>query len=93
MERLLTLYELADYLKLDKFTIYRMVYRRQLPAIKVANQWRFKEKDIEKWLGGAEIKSSIIAEPIIGKLGFRRISETVTLQYPLLKELDKNLKS
>ncbi len=50
MEKLLTLYELADYLKLDKFTIYRMVYRRQLPAIKVANQWRFKEKDIEKWL-------------------------------------------
>lgn len=50
MEKLLTLYELADYLKLDKFTIYRMVYRRQLPAIKVTNQWRFKEKDIEKWL-------------------------------------------
>lgn len=50
MEKLLTLYELADYLKLDKFTIYRMVYRKQLPAIKVANQWRFKEKDIDKWL-------------------------------------------
>ena len=50
MEKLLTLYELADYLKLNKFTIYRMVYCRQLPAIKVANQWRFKEKDIEKWL-------------------------------------------
>ena len=50
MENLLTLYELADYLKLDKFTIYRMVYRGELPAIKVANQWRFKEKDITKWL-------------------------------------------
>lgn len=50
MEKLLTLYELANYLKLDKFTIYRMVYRKNLPAIKVANQWRFKEKDIEKWL-------------------------------------------
>lgn len=50
MEKLFTLYELADYFKLDKFTVYRMVYRKQLPAIKVANQWRFKEKDIEKWL-------------------------------------------
>ncbi len=50
MEKLLTLYELADYFKVDKFTIYRMVYRKQLPAIKVASQWRFKEKDIEKWL-------------------------------------------
>ncbi len=50
MEKLLTLYELADYLKVNKFTVYRMVYRKQLPAIKVANHWRFKEQDIEKWL-------------------------------------------
>ena len=50
MDKLLTLYELADYLKVDKFTVYNMVYRGQLPAIKVANLWRFKEKDIIKWL-------------------------------------------
>lgn len=50
MERLLTLYEVAAYLRLNKFTVYRMVDRGQLPAIKVANQWRFKEKDLDKWL-------------------------------------------
>ena len=50
MEKLLTLYELAAYLRLNKFTVYRMVDRGELPSIKVANQWRFKEKDIDKWL-------------------------------------------
>jgi excisionase family DNA binding protein len=50
MDKLLTLYEVADYLRLNKFTVYRMVERRELPAIKVANQWRFKEKDLDKWL-------------------------------------------
>jgi len=50
MDKLLTLYELAEYLKLNKFTIYRMVENGKLPAIRVANQWRFKEKDIDSWL-------------------------------------------
>ena len=50
MEKLFTLYELAVYLRLNKFTVYRMVERKELPAIKVANQWRFKEKDIDRWL-------------------------------------------
>ena len=50
MDKLISLYELADYLHVDKFTVYRMLYRGELPAIKVANLWRFKEKDINKWL-------------------------------------------
>lgn len=50
MEKLLTLYEVAAYLRLNKFTVYRMVERGEFPAIKVANQWRFKEKDLDKWL-------------------------------------------
>ena len=50
MDKLISLYELADYLHVDKFTVYRMLYRGELPAIKVANLWRFKENDINKWL-------------------------------------------
>ena len=50
MEKLLTLYELADYLRVNRYTVYRMVERKELPAIKVANLWRFKEKDIDRWL-------------------------------------------
>ena len=50
MEKLLTLYEVAAYLRLNRFTVYHMVERGEMPSIKVANQWRFKEKDLDKWL-------------------------------------------
>ncbi len=50
MEELLTLEELAKYLKISKPTLYKMVEKGKIPALKVANQWRFKKDDINKWL-------------------------------------------
>jgi excisionase family DNA binding protein len=49
-ERLLTIVEVAEYLNVDKFTIYRLVADKRLPAFKVGHQWRFKKSVIEKWL-------------------------------------------
>jgi len=49
-EQLLTLEELADFLKLSKMTIYRMVKKKEIPSLKIASQWRFSKKEIESWL-------------------------------------------
>ena len=49
-EQLLTLEQVAEYLNVDKFTVYRLIADRDLPAFKVGNQWRFKKKLIENWL-------------------------------------------
>ncbi len=49
-EKLLTLEQVADYLNVDKFTVYRLLADKELPAFKVGNQWRFKRKMIENWL-------------------------------------------
>jgi len=49
-EQLLTIAQVAEYLHVDKFTIYRLVATKQLPAFKVGNQWRFKRKLLENWL-------------------------------------------
>jgi len=49
-EQLLTLEQVAKYLNVDKFTVYRLLADKQLPAFKVGNQWRFKRKLIENWL-------------------------------------------
>jgi excisionase family DNA binding protein len=49
-EQLLTLEQVADYLNVDKFTVYRLLAAKELPAFKVGNQWRFKRKLIENWL-------------------------------------------
>jgi len=49
-EVLLTTGQVAHYLKIDKFTVYRLVAQRKLPAFKVGNQWRFKKRMLEVWL-------------------------------------------
>jgi excisionase family DNA binding protein len=49
-EQLLTLDQVAEYLNVDKATVYRLVTQKQLPAFRVGSQWRFKGKMIEAWL-------------------------------------------
>ncbi len=49
-QRLLTLEQVAEYLNVNKFTVYRLVAQKELPAFKVGNQWRFKRQLVEAWL-------------------------------------------
>jgi excisionase family DNA binding protein len=49
-ENLLTTEQLAEYLKVDKFTIYRLVTQKKIPAFKVGNQWRYKKALVDDWL-------------------------------------------
>jgi excisionase family DNA binding protein len=49
-ENLLTTEQVAEYLRVDKFTVYRLVTQGKMPAYKVGNQWRFKKRMIEDWL-------------------------------------------
>jgi excisionase family DNA binding protein len=49
-EQLLTPEQVAKYLNVDRFTVYRLVAQKQLPAFKVGGQWRFKRKMLEAWL-------------------------------------------
>ena len=42
--------EVARYLRVDKYTIYRLVSQKKLPAFKVGNQWRFKRSILERWI-------------------------------------------
>jgi excisionase family DNA binding protein len=49
-EMLLTTEQVAQYLKVDKFTVYRLVTQRKMPAFKVGGQWRYKKKLIDAWL-------------------------------------------
>lgn len=50
METLMTLEEVANYLRLSKDTVYRLAQGRRIPASKVGNQWRFRREDVDAWL-------------------------------------------
>jgi excisionase family DNA binding protein len=49
-ENMLTAAEVARYFRLHVMTIYRMVQRRELPAVRVGRQWRFRRDQIDRWL-------------------------------------------
>ena len=49
-ENLLTTAQVAEYLRVDKFTVYRLVTQKNIPAFKVGNQWRFNKDMIDAWL-------------------------------------------
>jgi excisionase family DNA binding protein len=49
-EDLQTPEQIARYLHVNKFTVYRLVTEKKIPAFKVGNQWRFKQEMIDAWL-------------------------------------------
>ncbi len=51
MTKLLTLEEVASYLRVTKKTIYRLLEKKDIPAKKVGHQWRFNKASINEWLG------------------------------------------
>ena len=50
MNEVLTRGEVADFLKIHRSTVYRLVKRGELPAFRVGTDWRFNRISIEEWL-------------------------------------------
>lgn len=49
-DEIMTLKEVADYLKLAEKTAYRLAAEGKLPGFKVGGSWRFKREDVLKWI-------------------------------------------
>ena len=47
---LLTVSDLARYLRLDPQTVSRKTQRGEIPGFKVGNRWRFRREEIDRWL-------------------------------------------
>jgi len=50
LDQLMTVQDLADYLKVTVKTIYRLLERGSIPATRVGHLWRFDKADIDNWL-------------------------------------------
>lgn len=49
-DQILTLKEVAAYLKLAEKTAYKLAAAGKLPGFKVGGSWRFKREDIDRWI-------------------------------------------
>jgi excisionase family DNA binding protein len=45
----MTLQEIADYLRVTRSTIHRLLKRNQIPAFRIGRHWRFNLEEIESW--------------------------------------------
>ena len=58
VDQVLTVKQVADYLKVNERTVYRMAVAKKIPAFKVGTSWRFKQTEIEKWIEKQTSESS-----------------------------------
>lgn len=56
-DKILTVEEVAEILKLGKTTVYRLLRSRQIPAVKIQHQYRVLESELFEWF-----KSNIDSE-------------------------------
>lgn len=47
---ILTIKQVADYLKVTERTIYRLAAAKKIPAFKVGGTWRFSKTEINQWI-------------------------------------------
>ncbi|MBW1902168.1 MAG: helix-turn-helix domain-containing protein [Deltaproteobacteria bacterium] len=50
----LTIEELAVYLKISKSTLYKLAQKGEVPGHKVGKHWRFRRDIIDQWLADSQ---------------------------------------
>jgi excisionase family DNA binding protein len=49
-DEIITLNELALYLKVHVSTIYKLLKENKIPAFRVGSDWRFSRREIDRWM-------------------------------------------
>ncbi len=63
-DEIMTLEEVAAYLKLKPQTIYTWAQEKKIPAAKLGKEWRFKRSIIDRWINQHfDPKFSSLVEP------------------------------
>jgi excisionase family DNA binding protein len=47
--KVITVGELAEYLRVHRSTLYRLLKKQQLPGFKIGSDWRFNVEAIDRW--------------------------------------------
>lgn len=56
---ILTIDEVAAYLKAGKRTVYRLAASGKLPAFKLGGTWRFRRGELDEWIASRIGKSMV----------------------------------
>jgi nitrogen PTS system EIIA component len=90
-DNLMTLAEVANYLKLSEKTILKMIKNQEIPCAKIANQWRFLRPLIEDWLLA---KMNVIPQNDLSRLIEKQYDHVPVSRFtsvPLMTVLPENI--
>lgn len=62
-DSVMTVKEVADYLRVNQRTVYRLAVERRLPGFKVGANWRFKLGEIDSWIAAQTSASTSPSAP------------------------------
>lgn len=68
-DEILTLEEVAAYLKAGKRTVYRLAAAKKIPAFKVGGTWRFSLADIDSWIKQQSMEGLATGRDSAGEAG------------------------
>lgn len=51
-DKIMTLEEVAEYLRVKPQTIYTWAQEKKIPAAKLGKEWRFRKSMIDRWFNG-----------------------------------------
>lgn len=57
-DEILTIREVAEYLKIKEKTAYALVARGEIPGFKVGGSWRFRKGELDRWIKEQERKGA-----------------------------------
>lgn len=52
-DEILTIDEVATYLKAGKRTVYRLAASGKIPAFKLGGTWRFRRSELDSWIAAS----------------------------------------
>jgi excisionase family DNA binding protein len=62
-EIVMTVKEVAAFLRLSEATIYRLAKRGRIPGIKIGGAWRFRRRLVEEWMSKETDRMLVAANP------------------------------
>ncbi len=62
MPEVLTLDEVADYLRLPKAIVEAQISQAKMPGRRIADTWRFLKSAIDEWLRGQDQRAELVAD-------------------------------
>ena len=63
-DEVMTIAEVAKYLRMNDRTVYRLAQDGKIPAAKIAGQWRFRKDVLGDWLAGQMRRFATPVEPM-----------------------------